>query len=146
MPTTETKIWLALKAQVLVAALANSLAVAWPAAELFTPPSSGATLLPYLAVGYTSGGPQRQFVGSQETQLWTGVLTLVRAAPLGASLAAHTEAAATLVAPYFREGTGVAYDGVRVCFMQEPSVKEGYRDNGYWRTPVVIPWRVSSAY
>lgn len=139
----ETKIWLAVKGH--ITALAGTVPVAWPGSPLFTPPTSGGQLSPYLAVGTVAAAPQRQVIAHRQPQLRVGVLTVVYVAPLGPDVAALIEQAAKALVPYFREGTCILYENVSVEFTAEPAVQDGYRDDGYWRIPVTINWRARVA-
>lgn len=138
MPEINTKIWMALKNR--IAEAAGDLAVAYPSGETFEPPVDGARRLPYLAVGVTFAPPVRQFIGSRKAQGRSGILTVVYVEPLGPAFAAHLEAASKILSPHFAEDTCVEFGGVIVSFPNEMAVQAGYRDEGYWRTPVLINW------
>lgn len=142
MPDVTTRIWMALKSQVERAA--GTLPVAWPAGEVFTPPTQNGIRLPYLTVGFTMLAPERVTIGSREAKRREGTLTIVRVAPLGPPVVAHMEAAAALLRPYFQEDTGTTFDGIEVSFPGEMNVQGGYRDDGYWRTPVIVRWQARS--
>lgn len=142
MPAVQTKIWMALKGEVERAA--GTIPVAWPSGEIFTPPVLSGVRLPYLTVGFTMLAPERATIGSREAPRREGTLTVVRVAPLGPPLAAHIEAASDLLAAYFREDTGVVFEDIEVSFPGEMNVQGGYRDDGYWRTPVTVRWQARS--
>jgi hypothetical protein len=138
MPEIQTKIWMALKTG--IEALSPVLPIAWPA-ESFTPPvSTGSVpiLLPYLAIGSVTAPPER--VQISRGQHWReGSITIVRVAPLGAAVEAYTEAAAKIAAQ-FPSDLQIRFQDACVRITSAPTVADGYRDNGYFRVPIIIPW------
>lgn len=136
MPHVDTSIWLALKAAITTAA--GSLPVAWPG-ETFTPPTSGADLLPYLAVGKVSAPPRRMLISKGKHDR-SGSVTLVHVAQLGNPAEFYIEKAAQIAA-HFEEDTRMRFGTACLRVTSRPHVVDGYRDVGYWRTPVVISWR-----
>ena len=136
MPATDTEIWLALRARIQTAA--DPLPVAWPG-EAFTPPTSGADLLPYLAVGKVSAPPRRVLISKGKHDR-SGSVTLVYVAQLGNPAEFYVEKAAQIAA-HFEEDTLMRFDGGCLRVTQRPHVVDGYRDAGYWRTPVIVPWQ-----
>lgn len=142
MPETDTKIWLALRGR--IADAADALPVAWPA-EAFTPPVTSTGLLPFLAVGDTSTSI-RVVISSRGKQERTGIVTVSYVAPLGNPQEWYVQKAASLL-DYFPLDMGVPFQGVCVKFgngVAVPRVERGFRDNGYIRTPVIIPWRCAA--
>ncbi len=136
---TETSLWLALKSA--ITAAAGALPIAWPG-EVFTPPTSGAELLPYLAVGKATAPPQRVLIGRGDH--WrSGSVTLVCVAPVGNPAAWHIQKAAG-IAVAFPEDRGLVYDGVCLRVTSRPHIADSYQDGGYLRTPIIINWQASA--
>jgi hypothetical protein len=141
VPTIDTKINACLREVVTLAA--RGLPVSWPK-ETFTPPKTATGLLPFLSVGITKTATRAQ-VASDAPQERTGILTLVYCAPLGYSSEWYVEQASGLLA-YFRPNGFASFQGLCIRWgngLAVPRIDEGYRDDGYIRTPVIIPWRVS---
>ena len=135
----ETAIWLAIRSR--IEALPLGYDIAWPA-EKFTPPFSGAKLLPYIRVGRVSADPVRRFIDNGQAYERTGSVIVTLVAPLltGSSISFYDQVAGT-IGDHFKDTTQMSYSGVCVSVPSYPSVQEGYEDNGYWTVPVVIPWR-----
>jgi len=142
MPEIQTKIWMALRTR--IEAISPAIPTAWPA-EVFTPPVDSGSVpapLPYLSIGKVTAPPQRVLIGRGKH--WhTGSVTIVRVAPLGPPEEAHTEAAGKIAA-HFPEDLLMPFMGVCVRVVSYPTVADGYRDGGYWRVPIIIPWRVAA--
>lgn len=139
MPTAEVKIWLALKSR--IDSLPLDLAKAWPA-ETFTPPYSSGQLSPYIRVGSVTVDPLPVQIATGKPHVRTGtlILTLVHPMMSGYSLPVYNQIAGT-IAEHFADGTEMRYDNVCVKVTAQPHVQPGYEDNGYWTSPVSIPWR-----
>lgn len=143
-PTTETKIWMALKARVLQAA--GSLPVHLPGDSKFTPPTTADTILPFLAVGDTSTSV-RTVISSRGKREHSGIVSLVYVAPLGYPQEWYIEEAAGFL-PFFALDMSARYMDVCVRWGNPPAVprvERGYPDNGYFRTPIIVPWRCNAA-
>lgn len=136
MPYVETEIWLALKNAVTAAAAA--LPVAWPDG-VFTPPTAGAELLPYLSVGKVSAPPRRVLIGKGQHDR-SGSLTLVHVAQIGNPAEWYLQKAAG-IADHFAEDTRLRFGSVSLRVSSRPHVADSYRDAGYLRTPIIIPWQ-----
>lgn len=139
MPTDDTKIWGAIKEAIQLAA--GGLPIAWPGA-VFDPPKTADGPLPFLAVGDVATS-RRVFIGSDSPQERTGIVTLSYVAALGYDAAWYIERASALLAG-FPLDRGKVFQGVCVKWGNPPAVprvERGYRDDGYFRTPVIIPWR-----
>lgn len=147
IPSTPTKIWLALKSVISGIKLGTvDIDKAWPA-QPYEPRTVNGTPQPYLSVGRVSAVPVRMQIGSSKEHLYEGYLMLVLVHPLlrdttGKSVPeeAYIERAA-LVAAYFPEDSRISYGGVCLRVLTTPAVQDGYQDNGYWRIPIRIDWR-----
>lgn len=139
MPTTEVKIWLALRAR--IESIPLSFAKAWPA-ETFTPPHSGSQLSPYIRIGTVTVDPLPVQIATGKPHVRTGtlILTLVHPMMNGYSMPVYNQFAGT-IAEHFADGTEMRYDNVCVRVTAQPHVQPGYEDSGFWTIPVSIPWR-----
>lgn len=136
MPSVETSIWLALKARIATLPFSPALPVAYP----------GSTYSPgkvaFIAVNGVTVAPQRVLIGKGAHER-AGTLTLSHVAPIGQDIAYYTEMAGKIAA-HFEEDTRMQYGGVCVRIVAKPHVVDGFRDEGWWRTPVNIRWRTSA--
>lgn len=136
-PTTETAIWMAIKAKIAAMSL-DGLPIAWPA-QKFAAPVSGGVPAPYLRVGRVFTAPVRQFIDDGKPHRRSGSIGITVVYPLGADVAVFDQMAGR-VAQYFKDGTQMFYGGFCVKITSYPTVQEGFEDNGYWQVPVVIDW------
>ena len=137
--TTDTKIWMAIRGA--VTAAAGGLPIAWRD-EVFTPPKTATGLLPFLAVGDVQN-VTRPLIGSNAVREYTGIVTLSYVAPLGYDAAWYIQNASALLNGFLLDRS-YSFQGVCVKWGNPPSVPRidrGYRDDGYIRTPIIIPWR-----
>lgn len=135
--TTETSIWLAIKAR--IATLLPTYGKAYPG-ETFTPPYSGSALLPYLRIGRVSATPVRQFIDNGQEYDRQGFVIVTLVYPLGQPVEVYDQIAGT-IADHFRDTTKMVYGSLCVSVPSYPQVLEGFEDNAYWTIPVRIPWR-----
>ena len=142
MAEIDTQIWMALKNAVQSAA--GTIPVAWPG-EKFTPPKSAKKLTPFIAMGDTQTA-LRAFINSPAPLERNGIVTLAFVAPLGYDAAWYVEQAARLLA-FFPVDGGSRFQSVCVRWgngSAVPRVERGFQDSGYFRTPIIIPWRCSA--
>jgi len=130
---------MALKRRTQQAADAQGLPVAWPG-EKFEPPVTGTRLNPFLAVGGANSSPIRITIGPGPHDR-SGILTLVHVAMLGEAWEWYIQKAGG-IAEFFVEDTKMKFDQVCVRVTTRPRVADPYRDGGYLRTPVLIPWQL----
>ena len=135
--TTETSIWLAIKAR--IATLLPTYGKAYPG-ETFSPPYSGSALLPYLRIGRVSAVPARQMIADGQGYERQGFIIVTLVYPLGQAVEVYDQIAGT-IAEYFNDDTKMRYGSVCVSVPSYPQVLEGFEDMGYWTIPVRIPWR-----
>lgn len=136
---TETAIWMGWRHA--IAAAAGTLPVAWPG-ETFTPPTSGATLLPYMSVGKATAPPERALIGRGDH--WQGgSVTLVYVAPVGRPLEWYLQKAA-VIADAFHEDRRIRFEGICLRITSRPHLADPYPDGGYLRTPIIINWQASA--
>lgn len=140
-PTIETKIWLALRSRIDTLNAGNLL---WPGPWPVAFPGSDyepRVGVPYVAVGRTTATPIRLEINRRVNDR-AGILTISAVMPLGLDPAVYEEAGG-LIAQHF--GPCIVFGGVTLTLMSATGnvahVVDGYRDGGWWRVPVNIPWR-----
>ena len=139
MPTVDTKIYMAIRGA--IEAASGGLPIAWRD-EAFEPPKTATGVLPFLSVGDVAT-VTRRLIGSSAPKEYTGIVTLSYVAALGYDAAWYIERASLLLAG-FPLDSGAVYQGVCVKWGNPPAVprvERGFRDDGYIRTPIIIPWR-----
>jgi len=127
---------MALRAKILTLPFSPMPAVAFPA-DVFSPGSAA-----FLAVGINSAQPRRYLLARGKNDR-TGTVTISYVAPIGQNGAVYTEAGG-LIAAHFPEELKLRFEDVCVRITDYPHVVDGYQDDGWWRTPVTIKWRVSA--
>jgi len=139
--TIDTQYWMAIKARIQSAA--GALPVAWPVDTVpFTPPVSGSKLLPFIAVGDAQTA-NRVLIDDEAEPERTGIVSLAYVAPLGYTHEWYIQQASGFLA-YFRPNGIARFQGACLRWgngLAVPRIERGYRDGGYYRTPVIIPWR-----
>lgn len=137
--TIDTQYWMALKATVTLAA--RGVPVHWPG-EAFAPPTTATGLLPFIAVG-DDALTLRDVIDDDASLARTGILSLAYVAPLGYTHEWYIQQASGLL-PYFRPNGIARFQSACLRWgngTAVPRVERGYQDGGYFRTPVIIPWR-----
>lgn len=132
MDDANYKIWLAMRIK--IQSLNVGLTVAWPAQKTIPADKD------YLSISNVSAPPERVLIKSGQKHNRTGQLILTAVHRLGQNVEVYS-AKAGEIADHFKDGTRMSYKGVCVEVTAQPQVQSGYRDNGYWHTPVIIPWR-----
>ncbi len=132
MPSVETEIWLALKGR--VAAAAGALDIAWPAEDFF--PKAGC---PFLQVANLINQPARLSVtrGAHDR---SGTLAMILVYPMGQPVEVSVEVAG-VIAAQFPDDLQLRYGEACVRIESAPHVVDGFRDGGWWRTPINVFWR-----
>lgn len=133
----ETSIWLAIKSR--IDTLLPAYQKAYPG-QVFTPPKSGTSLLPYLRIGRVTATPSRLFVGDGKPYQRTGFIIVTLVHPLGQNVSVYDQLAGT-ISDHFNDETKMRYGNVCVSVPSYPQVVEGYEQDGYWTVPVRIPWQ-----
>lgn len=129
--SVETEIWLAIKARI---ATATALPIAWPALD-FAPDAGCA----FLQVANVINPPNRLSVGTGAYDR-SGTLALVLVYPMGQPVEVSQEVAGQIAA-HFPEDLRLRYGAACVRIERRAHVMEGFRDGGWWRTPINIFWR-----
>ena len=140
MASINLDIWLALKTRVDALSITSALwpvwPIAWPGSDYS--PVSGK---PFLAVGKVTAQPVRRVI-NQNISDRTGMLMVSAVMPLGQDAAVYEDVAGKIVDQF----QGCIYrNGLTMRLMSASGVTayptDGYRDGGWWRVPVTIPWR-----
>ena len=144
MATVNTEIWQALRRRVdtldmrFTAVLNNPWPIAWPGMDYN--PVSGS---PYLAVGEVQGQPVRSTIDTNIANRF-GTMTITPVMPISSiqDPSFYKEAAGKIMDHFQGQQR---FGGVCVRFMSNGGntayASGGYRDGGWWREPVVIPWQ-----
>lgn len=134
MPSKHAKIWKALKTH--LEAYPSLPPVAY-GGQSFDPPVDGG---PYLIVDDVRFDAQRKYQNTDAPTWQTGNLTIGVMVPLSYDDLQTAEYAGS-IADYFAQDTPMTYGDVTVKVSRTPTVSgAGYRDDGYFRVPLVIPW------
>ena len=137
MPSINTKIWMALRAGVETLPLAPMPSVAWPGSTF--EPVSG---VQFLAIGEVYTAPRRAMI-DQPISDRAGSITITAVQAIGQDPAVYREIAGR-IADHFT-GRCLSFQGVKLTLQSEGGqtayAAAGYRDGGWWRTPIIVPWR-----
>lgn len=136
-PKIEPSIWLALRERIETLPFSPCLPIAWPAATYS--PEDGRD---FLAVGRVTVAPQRVLVGRGPHER-TGTLIISHVGQIGQDVAVYDQMAG-IIADHFPAGLSLKFGAVCVKITASAHVEAGYRDGGWWRTPVIIPWRCAA--
>lgn len=138
-PSTETKIWLALRSRVESLVLDPTLQILWPGQNVDLPSGNA------LEVTHLVNRPSRQFIGSNEPHDRRGILQIgVLSLP---STNEHAETVvreiAGRVGNHFPTDHRLAYADVLVRIYEAPEVGSSFKDDQRSRvvTPISIRWR-----
>lgn len=129
-PTTEVKIWMALRSR---AALLTFLPIIWPG-ESAIPQAAHMEALNIIA-------PPVRLLLKAGRHDRRGTLQLTLKHPLSGLVYEVTQEAAGVAAEHFPCDLRLSYRGVGVRVITAPEVHEGFRDGGWWHTPVRIRWQ-----
>lgn len=124
----------ALKARLDALTFNPAVPVAWPNRK-FTPDGSR-----YLVAEVVNAPKTRITIGGKHRA--TGALVVSVATPAGGG-SGEADGVGDAVAAYFPADLTLALTGGgKIRITSEPSVRDGFRDGAYWRTPVTIPFEV----
>lgn len=137
MPSVETEIWLALKKRVESLPL-MPMPIAWPGRNYI--PVSG---VQFLSVSEVTIAPRRIIINRSINDR-SGTITIVAVQGFDQDPSAYKETGG-IIAKHFASDVCLRYGSVRLHLMSEGGntvhVDAGYRDGGWFHTPVIIPWR-----
>jgi hypothetical protein len=151
VPTTETSIWLALKARVqsLPAPVnfpAQTGRVDWPGVP-FTKPHANGQAAPYLECRLLPNTAQRVFIGSSDPHRRMGILQLTYMHPIVLANATNVDWQAQFsqiggaIAEHFPADLRMTFEDVTVRVEKAPDVSQAFVDEAWWRVPVSIRYR-----
>lgn len=136
MATVETQIWLALEARVKTLPM-MPMPIHWPGMD-YTP---GA--VDFLDVADIYIAPRRMFINKNVNDR-SGSIIISYVGEIGQPSAYYRERGG-IIANHFNSTIGLRYQTVCLSLMSDggnsAEVQAGYRDGGWYRVPVVIPWR-----
>jgi hypothetical protein len=132
-PTTETAIWLALRARVEALTLSPAFPIAWPN-EPFTPLAGG-----YLKVEHIPNRTLRRFIGSNDPHHYRGILQIGVMAKLNQNVAVGIEVAGD-VAGHFPADLRLTSNGITVRITSHPSVGPAQPQATHVMIPVSIEY------
>lgn len=89
----------------------------------------------FLAVAIVPAPAERMTIDALHRRAGSVVITVASTVNVGSG---EGDGLADAVAAYFP--ADLTFSGIRVT--ASPSIREGFLDGGYWRTPVVIPFEV----
>lgn len=130
-PSVETTIWLAIKSRVDMLSIDKL----WPA-ERSVPTRE------HVSVGRVVATPIRHLIPDGRPHERTGFLMLTHGMPIAQiqNVAQPIEKAGQIAA-HFPDGTKMQMNSICVIVTDYPHVAEGYEEDGWWFTPVRVPWR-----
>ena len=124
----------AIKARLDLLAFNPAIPVAWPNRD-FTPDGSR-----YLAAMIEAAPNRRLTIGGRHR--YSGSMIVRACIPLNGG-SGQGDGVADAIAAHFPADLSITLSGGSVLRVPEaPSVRGGYRDDGYWHTPVIIPFEV----
>lgn len=129
-PTVETAIWQALRRR--VETLPLSFPVIWPGE---TDSSGGRHLL----VTTITTPPARLLIGAGKHERM-GTLQIMLRTPLKSVRYEVEKEAAGIIAEYFPVNLRMRFENVCARVTAAPEVSDGFRDEGFWTTPVRVRW------
>jgi hypothetical protein len=138
--STETAIWLALRARVESLVLSPVLQIAWPD-EAFQPVAG----MPYLEVTHLPNVVQRQFLKGSDPHYFQGILQIILHAPLN-SPHAYTQAleVAGRIAAHFPADQRMPYGNILVRVSKHPDIVKGNPSDTFWGIPITIQYHLMS--
>lgn len=127
----------ALKARLASLTFSPAIPIAWPGRD-FTPDGSR-----YIVADVVKSPNDRLTLGAGNR--WSGSFIVTPCALAGRG-SGEGESLADAIAAHFPVDLALALAGGGSLFISAvPSVRSGFQDAGYWRTPVVIPFRAMTA-
>lgn len=119
----------AIKARIEALAFSPAIPVAWPNKD-YTPTGER-----FLQVAIVPAPNQRMTLDALHRRAGSVVITVASRLNNGSG---EGDGLADAVAAHFP--ADLRFSGIRVT--ASPSIREGFKDGGFWRTPVVIPFEV----
>lgn len=133
---TAAAIGAALKARLGTLAFTPAMPIAWPNKD-FTAPSGVEAR--YLQVDFVRAPNDRLTIKGRHRNSGSVVVTVASRANNGSG---EGDGLADAVAAHFPADLVLQAGASRLRISAEPSIRDGFLDGVFWRTPVVIPWEV----
>ncbi len=133
---TAAAIGAALKARLGTLAFAPAMPIAWPNKD-FTPPTGPDAR--FLRVDFVNAPNERLTIRARHRRSGSIVVTVASRANNGTG---EGDGLADAVAAHFPADLVLPAGTNRLRIMEEPSIRDGFLDGVFWRTPVIIPWEV----
>ena len=130
---TAAAIGAALKARLGSLTFAPAIPIAWPNKD-FTPTGDR-----FLQAALVPAPNRRLTIDARHRRAGSLVVTVASRANNGSG---EGDGLADAVAAHFPADLTLTAGGSRLRVTEDPSIREGFIDGGYWRTPVIIPWEV----
>jgi hypothetical protein len=138
--STETSIWLALRARVESLVLSPVLQISWPD-EAFQPVVGTS----YLEVTHLPNTVQRRFLKGSDPHYFQGILQIILHAPLN-SPQAYTQAVevAGQIAAHFPADQKMPYGDILVRVSKRPNIAKGDPGDTFWGIPITIQYHLEA--
>jgi hypothetical protein len=133
---TTAAIGAALKARLGTFAFTPAVPIAWPNKD-FTPPTGAEAR--YLRVDFVRAPNERLTIKGRHRRSGSVVVTVASRANNGSG---EGDGLADAVATHFPVDLILQAGTERLRITAEPSIRDGFLDGAFWRTPVIIPWEV----
>lgn len=123
----------AIKARIEALAFTPAMPIAWPNKD-YTPTGDR-----FLQVAIVPAPAQRMTLDALHRRAGSVVITVASRLNNGSG---EGDGLADAVAAHFPADLKLTAGTKRLRITEAPSIREGFNDNGFWRTPVVIPFEV----
>lgn len=88
--------------------------------------------------------PEKRFIADGAPQYRRGSFRILYCVPLSSLNYEATVAYAAQMAAHFGDGVKLKARGTCVKVLEYPEVGEGYREDGWWKTPIVVRWETEA--
>lgn len=90
-------------------------------------------------IGNMMARPIRIFIDDDIHQ-YNGSLNILIKRPIKDAVWDQEQQLGGAIAEHFQSDTGMMFEDVCVSVVDQPEVSEGYREDGWWKTPVTVRW------
>jgi len=133
----EQAIKTALKDRLIALTFSPTIPIAWPNRD-FVAPTVDLDARWFEAV-FVTAPVQRLTIRARHRRSGSMVVTVASRVNKGT---AQGEGLADAIAAHFPADLRLVAGANRIRITEDPSVRDGFLDGGYWRTPVIIPWEI----
>lgn len=134
---TEQAIKTALKDRLIALTFTPSMPIAWPNRD-FTKPKEDFDNR-WLEAVFVTAPVQRLTIRARHRRSGSMVVTVASRVNKGS---AEGEGLADAIVAHFPADLRLTAGANRIRITADPSVRDGFLDGDYWRTPVIIPWEI----